>query len=93
MNNQHKLIKGYRDLPQETIDLMNKVKEKERELLALYQEVHTAIDIQQRSYGADSVEWQRLAAAQPYRWLAIARTDIETGFMAMVRAIAQPLNL
>ena len=32
MENQHQKIKGYRDLTQEEIDLMNKVKEKGAEL-------------------------------------------------------------
>lgn len=33
MDNQHKKIKGYRDLSQEEIDLMNRIKEKGQELL------------------------------------------------------------
>ena len=35
MKDQHKMIKGYRDLTQEEIDLMNEAKELERELKML----------------------------------------------------------
>jgi hypothetical protein len=34
----------------------------------------------------------RHAIAEPLRWAAIAKTDIQTGFMALVRAVAQPTN-
>lgn len=35
--------------------------------------------------------WRRVQAADvDKRWAAIARTDLETGFSALVRSIAQP---
>jgi len=37
-------------------------------------------------------ELDRLQLAQPARWAAIARTDIQTGVMALVRAVAQPTD-
>lgn len=71
MDNQHKHIKGYRDLSVEEIALMNEVK-------AEGEAVGRLMD--------------RLAAnsALDQRWVAIARTDLQKGFMAAVRAIAQP---
>lgn len=39
MDNQHKMIKGYRDLSQEEIDLMNKIKTHAKVLEQLVQEV------------------------------------------------------
>jgi hypothetical protein len=30
--------------------------------------------------------------AEPRRWLAMARTDLQTGVMRLVRAVAQPLG-
>lgn len=39
MDNQHRLIKGYRELSQAEIDLMNRVKEKGAELGALVDEL------------------------------------------------------
>lgn len=38
----------------------------------------------------ECVEWRRFQKAQPSRWAQIGRTDIETGLMALVRAVAQP---
>lgn len=35
-------------------------------------------------------EYRRFIAAEPQRWCAIAKTDIQTAVMAMVRSIAQP---
>lgn len=32
----------------------------------------------------------RLAASEPLRWLAIGRTDLQTGLMALIRAVAKP---
>lgn len=70
MDNQHKLIKGYRDLSQAEIDAMNAIKAKAEEVGAL-------------------IEQARAAGADP-RWLAIAQTDLQKGFMALVRAVAKP---
>ena len=39
---------------------------------------------------ASDVHASRLDRAQPERWAAIARTDFQTGLMALVRAVAQP---
>jgi len=68
MENQHRKIKGYRELSQEEIDAMNKVKELANEIGAFIEE---------------------LADVDP-RWLAIAKTDLQKGFMSLTRAIAQP---
>lgn len=35
-------------------------------------------------------EFRRFIAAEPKRWAAIGKTDIQTGIMALVRAVAQP---
>lgn len=71
MDNQHQKIKGYRDLTQEEIDLMNEVKahgDKFGELLA---GVGQLPDIDPRA-------------------LAIGKTELQTGVMWAVRAIARP---
>lgn len=36
------------------------------------------------------IEWERLVAAEPHRWRAIAQTHLQEGCMAVTRAIAQP---
>lgn len=38
MENQHRLIKGYADLNQDSIDFVNKIKEKEADLAVLLKE-------------------------------------------------------
>lgn len=71
MKDQHEKIKGYRDLSQEEIDLMNEIKQKESELGKLFQKMRESDTIDKR-------------------WLSIAQTDLEKGFMAAVRSVAQP---
>ena len=89
MENQHRKISGYRELTQEEICLMNEVKDMEASCLALHEQVVN--HLVNGSDAEDDAERARRAAAMPLRWCAIARTDLETGFMALVRAIAQPV--
>jgi hypothetical protein len=71
MDNQHKQIKGYRDLSQEEIDLMNEIKIKGSELEGLINKLKSINNID-------------------LRWIAIGQTDLQTGLMALTRAVAQP---
>lgn len=71
MENQHKHIKGYRDLSQEEINLMNEAKE-------LAEQVGTLIEKVEKTTGVD------------LRWVAIGKTDLQKGFMSLIRGIAQP---
>ena len=96
MENQHRKIKGYRELSQAEVDLMNRIKEKGAELLALQSELVASLSDYQTyltvSVGDDG-EVQRFEAAEPFRWAAIGKTDIQTGIMALVRAVAQPAGI
>ena len=71
MENQHRQIKGYRELTQQEIDLMNEIKTKGVELGALVEKLRTSDNLDQR-------------------WVAIGATDLQTGLMALTRAVAQP---
>lgn len=71
MENQHKQIKGYRDLSQEEINLMNEAKE----LAEKVGELVTKIN---------------LLPETDKRWSAIGQTDLQKGFMAVIRAVARP---
>jgi hypothetical protein len=73
MDNQHKQIKGYRDLTAEEIGKMNAAK-------GLAEQVGAFIETLEGEPTLDK------------RWLAIARTDLQKGFMALVRSIAQPTS-
>lgn len=48
MKDQHKKIKGYRDLSQEEINAMNNIKAYGEELRALIEELQSVTDIDQR---------------------------------------------
>ena len=49
-------------------------------------------EIHHKNAAAYGVAIDRLDAAQPHRWLSMARTDLQTGLMKMVRAVAQPTS-
>ena len=71
MENQHKLITGYRDLSEGEIAAMNNIKAK-------------AIEIGELVKALEQNAWA------DKRWVAIGKTDLQTGFMALVRSIAKP---
>jgi hypothetical protein len=71
MKDQHEKIKGYRDLSQEEIDLINEIKAVEETVADLYSKVSRIGQV---------------------RWASIARTELETGFIYLIKAIAQPTN-
>ena len=97
MENQHREIAGYRELSQEEIDLMNRIKAKGAELLELQAELASMLNHQHFKKAAneerDPDELARFRAADPQRWASIGKTDIQTGIMALVRAVAQPAGI
>jgi len=109
MENQHRKIKGYRELSQQEIDLMNRIKTKGAELLELQDELSAYIrnecakrakavlqfpaDSQDDAALAAREEMDRFERAEPQRWTSIGKTDIQTGIMALVRAVAQPAGV
>ena len=71
MQNQHQMIKGYRDLSEEEIRSINIIKEKGEQLGRLVKQLRDTEGLDQR-------------------WVSIGATDLQTGIMALIRAIAQP---
>lgn len=71
MDNQHRQIKGYRELTQAEIDLMNAIKAMGEELGGMINDLRAVKSIDQR-------------------WVSIGATDLQTGLMALTRAVAQP---
>lgn len=97
MDNQHRKISGYRELSAEEISLMNRIKAAGKELLTLQAELVELLTQQGCEKAAAAAENTDLYAelarfhdAEPLRWAAIGKTDIQTGLMALVRAVAQP---
>lgn len=85
MDNQHKLIKGYRDLSQEEIDLMNSIKALGMDVKALVGAVENQLISDDARIIDDGDSYR-----EAFRWAAIAKTDLQKGFMALTRAVARP---
>ena len=86
MKDQHKKIKGYRDLSQFEIDLMNKAKEHAEKTEALLNEIKNLRDQGQAELcplRADQYE-------ESIRCLDIAKTNLQQGQMWLVRSVALP---
>ena len=79
MENQHQKITGYRDLSQAEIDLMNEIKAAEERVAGLYARVQQLV----KEDGND---------ATAARWASIGRTQLEGGFMFLLKAVARPTN-
>ena len=73
MENQHRQIKGYRDLTADEISLMNDIK-------AMGEKVGDMVKNAREDDGADQ------------RWVSIAQTHLQQGFMALVRSVAKPTS-
>lgn len=71
MEDQHKQITGYRDLSQDEIAKMNRIKALAVEVGALVVDLTADTTLDQR-------------------WVSIGRTELQQGFMALTRAVAQP---
>lgn len=81
-------ITGYRELDQDTIDLINKVKLHGQVMQELVEEIKLHnLHLRQRAAGVDL---GRLNAAEPERWVALGRTHLQEGLMCLTRAVAQP---
>lgn len=97
MENQHRKITGYRELTQAEIDLMNKIKAHAEATNDLIVEVRKHLSDQNLAAvnatlgpSGTITEQSRLQHAEPGRWASLAKTDLQTGLMALTRAVAQP---
>lgn len=76
VDNQRNKIKGYRDLTEAEINLVNHAKELSQEVGEFAQDMEDAAN-----NGNLTLDM---------RWFSIARTDLQKGFMSLIRSIAQP---
>jgi hypothetical protein len=81
-------VKGYRALSSEEIELINLIKADGASLHKRIKEVRDLLTAQ--ACENSDVVTQRHHNAEPNRWLAEARTDLQKGLMSLVRAVAQP---
>lgn len=103
MENQHRKIRGYRELSEAEIALMNKIKELGPLIEAVELQVRDHVAAQEiAAYnGKDNAqskdeadkyqeELVRLHEASPRRFVELAKTQFQTGLMYLTRAVAQP---
>lgn len=95
MENQHRIIKGYRELSAEEIALMNEVKEAGATLGVLVEKVQNYLSIlfdavYDDELNENKLEGERLQQADPFIWANDAKKDLQVGIMKLVRAVAQP---
>lgn len=96
MENQHRKIKGYRELSEAEIALMNRVKESGAGLQALIADLRKHAQSQYDAMSATEnqedrhAEFERLLKADPHRWLYAAEGDLQTALMKLTRSVAQP---
>lgn len=92
MDNQHKMIKGYRDLSAEEIALMNEIKAMAVQVGELVAKVESHVHVQwdSASDNMDEEECTRLFDADSIGWQMRAKNDLQDGFMKLTRAVAQP---
>ena len=74
VDNQHRKIKGYRELTEEEIAVMNEIKQKGIELGELIKKLGLSTD----------------TVVADQRWLSIAKTHLQQGLMALTRSVAKP---
>lgn len=83
MDNQHQKIKGYRDLSQEEIDLMNEIKAKGEELRGLVLRVRALSEQVPEEPGEREAD-------HPTYWVRSADMGFRNSIMHLVRAVARP---
>lgn len=95
MENQHRKIKGYRELTQGEIDLMNRIKEFGPQLQTLIADIQ--LHLQTQDVATCDPDWEdskleraRLDLADPWQWTRAGKADLQKGLMALSRAVAQP---
>ena len=98
MDNQHRMVKGYRELTVEEIALINEIKAAGETLAELVGKVRGHVLNQGEAAMADSlerraagdIELARLEAADAVGWVYAARRDFQRGLMALTRAVTKP---
>lgn len=74
-------VSGYRQQKQETIEVVNGFKVDEEVLLRKLDELRSVLN------------WDGTTSPPDQRWLAVARTHFEQGFMALNRAVLKPMRV
>ncbi len=87
MDNQHRKIKGYRELSQEDIDLMNQIKEQGVELGKLVDKLFSHNMAVRRTTDTPGMSQATLDAQE---WIITGKKQLQQGLMALTRSVAKP---
>ena len=83
------MIKGYRQLDQDELDLINQIKEHAEQTRELVHRVSLFVT-DQESAPLPQGHAPHSTITSPMRWVHVAQTDLQQGYMALTRAVAQP---
>lgn len=83
-------VTGYRKLTQREVDLMNEIKALGDNLRPMIERLRSMQGMT-RAVDPERPEMGNCPMVDG-RWVSIGATDIQTGIMALVRAVAQPTN-
>lgn len=89
MENQHRHIQGYRELSEEEIAGMNRIKEMSAGVGELCISLREAFQSRMQP-NAQSTVVERAEYAEALRWLEAGELQLQQGFMAITRSIARP---
>jgi hypothetical protein len=81
-------ITGYRQLSEAEVELMNEGKALAEQCGAYIAKLRRHPDVTRTQAPNNGVELQPL----DQRWISIGSTDLQRGFMAVIRGIAQPTS-
>lgn len=91
MENQHRKIKGYRELTADEIQLMNEIKSAGQVLDALCDKLYAHIQAETvKAIEAGGDEFVEFDNANPMIWLYDGRSTLQKGCMFLTRAVARP---
>jgi hypothetical protein len=83
-------VTGYRQLTEAEVALMNEGKALAEQCGAYIDKLRTYVPQNMEGPEGDDVGAFRPGATLDQRWISIGATDLQRGFMAVIRGIAQP---
>ena len=94
MDNQHRKIEGYRELSQEEINLINRIKIHGAKTEQLIKDVkdHLIKQHKEAHEVEDTETLMRYVSANPLRFIELSHDTFQTALMQLTRAVAQPTN-
>ena len=83
-------VHGYQPQSEDKVALVNEFKQDEERLLRKLDAMRTAVNVTPFGTALLKTEGEPIPYKYDERWLAVARTHFQQGFMALNRAVFQP---